>query len=337
MEPVKDGKLEEIDPNPNSITKKRKHDAVQNESYHGETTCDHAACTRKAYYSDNDGHVRCGYHSDRNKRQKLLVNPKRAVLRQKALVEHQENVKLIAEEHKKQGKRGTVTCTKMRMMQNPDLQKGQLLVFPNNRHDNRSDGFGCAALSPMRLGPVKHKQPALPNALTIENYHQYNKHFPQLETMEKFRKLRTQGYQDPVPHRHKYDSAKIRAINKSYVNGVNTPVYSIHLDATGKERKYTYVESRFFYCYWYETLAKQTKDYVNLVKMLDQGYNLNIVGYDAYEPREDDLYTHYCDASRPFGHEMVLHSLLVIQDPRDYPWQRYYHEHKEKYDPVSFL
>ena len=43
--------------------------------------------------------------------------------------------------------------------------------------------------------------------------------------------------------------------------------------------------------------------------MIDYGFNLRIVGYDGYNvtmPLEE----HYKDISRPFGHELVLYSML---------------------------
>ena len=61
-----------------------------------------------------------------------------------------------------------------------------------------------------------------------------------------------------------------------------------------------------------------------------------ICGYDAYQPDPAKLYEHYCDPSRPFGHELVLYTLLSVKDREDYPWRRYYREHSELYDPLSF-
>jgi hypothetical protein len=59
------------------------------------------------------------------------------------------------------------------MMKNPEHIEGFLKVFPNYKHQNRQDGFGCMKLSPKYLGPVDHGQPDLPPALNIENFHQY--------------------------------------------------------------------------------------------------------------------------------------------------------------------
>lgn len=310
---------------------------MKGQVFSGESSCSRKDCNRKAYYH-SAGHIFCGYHADRNKRRHLQRNPSWKEQRATVLRAHERTVEQVAAENRANGQRGRLTCSKMRMMQNPELVPGWQLVFPNNRHGGRADGIGCPSLSPMRLGPVEHRQPGLPNALSIENYHQFNKHFPQFESLATFRELRVNAYHDPVPHRHKYDSARIKAANKQFVNGVNVPACSIHIDADGQERRYSYLESRFFYCCWYERLAKREPAFDELVKKLDDGVNLRIVGYDAYEPcTRGDLYADYCDATRPFGHEMVLYTLLACNSPQEYPWWRFYREHRTKYDPVSFL
>ena len=50
-------------------------------------------------------------------------------------------------------KLGNVIVCKMKMMKSPDYNKGYLNVFPNFKHQFRTDGFGCSSLSPMSLGP----------------------------------------------------------------------------------------------------------------------------------------------------------------------------------------
>ena len=176
----------------------------------------------------------------------------------------------------------------------------------------------------MSLGPVKHKQPGVPESFTIENYHQFNKCFVhELDTVENrikdcFFNARDNAYQDKTPHRHKI-KGKI-------------PLFSIHLDATAGIRRYSYVQSRFFYCWWYEKLASVEPAFKFLQTQLAKGINLCICGYDAHEPYEN-MYKVYCDESKPFGHEMVLYCLLKGV----FPWKRYYEEHIEIYDPVSFL
>jgi hypothetical protein len=116
----------------------------------------------------------------------------------------------------------------------------------------------------------------------------------------------------------------------------NQPLYSIHLSLTSDERRFTYVESRYFYCTAYESLAKETADFGTLKKKLEEGTNLMICGYDAYEVTED-LYTHYCEAKRAFGHELVLYTLLTVEDPFHYPWHRYRREHPERYENIAHV
>lgn len=275
--------------------------------YYGEINCESKTakgteCTNKAYWKVGKKYL-CGVHS-KNKDRKELPKGKK-----KEPSIDWDNIKEL--------KKGKVICSKMKMMKGFDTRKGYLNVFPNYKHQNRKDGFGCSSLSPMSLGPVKHKQEGLPDALNIENYFQSNKKFP-CESMKKFRKKRLEMYEDPIPHRHKYD----RKLG-------NIPEYSIFI-INGEERQYTYIQSRYFYCHFYERLAKKTDDYKKLRKYLyEKKYGLNIVGYDAY-PITKDLYSHYKDSSKPFGHELVLYCLLTLEK-EEYPWRIYYNKHKKLY------
>lgn len=307
-------------------------------------------CTNLAYYrikgaaSDRKVNVFCGVHCRPKERLKLPKNPNAEKNREQTLALHRASIEWTASQNKSKEERGEITCHKMRMMKPVPLTNGILNVFPNNKHQNRNDGFGCASLSPMRLGPVEHGQPNLPRAETIENYHQFNKCFPvemddDGNPLPEFYTRRAAAYADPVPHRHKFDSAVIKKMNKDFVTAgeslVNKPMFSVHLDRNGAERRYTYVQSRYFYCKWYEKLATRTEDFAKLKQMLLDGYNLCICGYDAYAPNKD-LYDHYMDSSRPFGHELVLYTLLVINNPNHFPWNRFYEANRKLYDPLSF-
>jgi hypothetical protein len=94
--------------------------------------------------------------------------------------------------------------------------------------------------------------------------------------------------------------------------------------------RYTYLESRYFYCHLYEKRAKETKEFKELKAKIRQGYNLEILGYDGY-PVTRSLQEHYEDGNRPFGHELVLFSLLIIDDPQNYPWNVFYAAHPRVY------
>lgn len=293
----------------------------------GEEKCER--CTNKAYYKASGGALLCGTHSRNAKRSELPKNPNAAAVRAQRLADRAAAVEATAHWNRTTGKKGTVICSKLRMMREPDYVEGFLNVFPNNRHQDRADGFGCASLSPMRLGPVRHSQPGLPDALNIENYHQFNKAFKRdvlapenVQLKPEFFTMRDAAYRDPVPHRHKYpDDA----------GASRKPLFSVHLTPAGMLRMYTYQQSRYFYCHQYELLAKQQPDFVELRRKIDDGTNLQIVGYDGYAVTKT-LWEHYIDPERPFGHELVLYSLLTIENPEDYPWNRFYRENRALYE-----
>lgn len=236
---------------------------------------------------------------------------------------HNLSIAKAVEANKTSGKEGEIFCQKIKMRQKVPLRHGCWMIFPNRKHGNRKDGYGCPSLSPMVMGPVEHGQPGVPVSLNIENYHQFNKCFDfEVNKLtnkidQEFFDTRDHAYGDSVPHRH-----KVR--NK-------IPLFSVHLDATAGIKRYAYVESRFFYCHWYEKIALQQPAFKLLKKQLESGYNLCICGYDAHDPKPD-MYEVYCDASKPFGHEMVLYCLLK----KTYPWRRYYDEHRKLYAPLSF-
>jgi len=314
--------------------------------WYGTLTCEWPKCSNKSYWemptlkgasnatTTIGKQYLCGVHSRRHKsiRKPLPRDPDAKMKREIELTLHQRTVEECAADNERAGRRGRITVRKMRMMRAPALKSGTLNVFPNNRHGKRKDGYGAPELSPMRLGPVNHKQPGLPPALNIENYHQFNKVFPN-EVDEKtndplpvFYTRQRAAYLDPVPHRHKFPLSEMKKLGKG--KNANVPLYSVHKDEnTGHERRYTYVESRQFYCKQYELLAKKTEQFRHLKQRIEKGMNVCIWGYDGYpiEESADAIYRAYIDASRPFGHELVLFTLLVLSGSGNginaYPWR----------------
>lgn len=121
---------------------------------------------------------------------------------------------------------------------------------------------------------------------------------------------------------------------------VNEPVYSIHFLPDGSEIHLTYIQSRYFYCHQMERLALQRPEFGQLRQLREQqGFNIEIVGYDAFDATGVDaqsLYNHYIDPSRPFGHEMVILCLLVLgagDDPTQYPWNVFQRLHPLQQHP----
>lgn len=116
----------------------------------------------------------------------------------------------------------------------------------------------------------------------------------------------------------------------------NQPLYSVRLTLTGEERRFSYVDSRYFYCKAYEALAPKSPQFDALVTLKENGTNLIICGYDACAITKP-IYEHYCDAKHPFGHELVLYSLLTIEDEKDYPWNQYREEHADLYKDIAYM
>jgi hypothetical protein len=171
------------------------------------------------------------------------------------------------------------------------------------------------------------------------------KEWKHLKPIPEFYVLRNNGYRDPKPHRRKFSLKEIKEgkeknggekVAKGNAFHKNAPVYSVHVDPDGMERHFTYVESRYFYCKQMEKLVAERPAFARLQKYKASGYKLQIVGYDAYRPEgidADTLYRHYCDPEHPFGHEMVLLTLLALD--ADYPWNRYYRDHAAVYVAVE--
>ena len=292
--------------------------------YYGETICQ--TCTsrnlskkNKAYYLLDDKYV-CGVHSKKGDRIQLQTRPTDQVKfmreeRDKLITAEIEDVASL---NKEGCQIGNVILTRMYMMRNPEYVKGYLNVFPNYKHQNRSDGFGCMKLSPKSMGPIKHGQKGLPDALNLENFHQFSKVFKEEvdekgDPSETYYKNRLEGYLDSMPHRHKY---------KGDGKNKNIPLYFLWVDKDGVEHRLDYISSRQFYCTFYQRSAEVEPDYLKLKSMLISGYNLNIIGYDANpipNPLPYTIEKEYLDPSRPFGHEKVLFAMLILE-PEDYPW-----------------
>lgn len=308
-------------------------------AYYGEKQCEaiikskKTQCVNRAYFI-SDGKFMCGVHCKSGDNvSKLPKNPHEEENYKNKLMERRKEVDNAAKNNKNNNKLGDVIVSKIYMMKNPEYITGYLNVFPNYKHQNRKDGFGCMRLSPKSLGPVIHNMPNLPNASTIENYHQFSKFWKfELDDngniLEKYKLERIKAYTAP-PVRHKYDKKTLLKYNKN----INIPEFSMYYDKYGKEHRYNYLQSRYFYCHFYEILAKQEPDFIALKKMIKNGYNLNICGYDGYNVT-NDLMTCYTDISKPFGHELVLYTLLTKENVDEYPWNIFYKENKKIYADV---
>jgi hypothetical protein len=307
--------------------------------FYGESKCQSIVkstskpCVQKAYYVDNNQNL-CGTHSKKDTRVKLPTNPNIEAQTKMMYNTRSQEIQITARCNRKNCMIGNIIVSKFRMMKHPEYTSGYLNIFPNRNHQNRRDGFGCASLSPMNLGPINHGMPNLPPSLNLENYHQYAKIWSfELDEYgnitEEALKQRAKIYNCDNAYRHKYSKKFIR----DYLGKIEPPLYSAHYSSNGVLHKYNYVQSRYFYCHFYELLAKQTYDYKQLIKYRNKGYNLCIVGFDGYNVVQP-LYEYYCDTNYIFGHELVLYSLLTIDQAENYPWNRYYQEYPDLYMDV---
>jgi hypothetical protein len=299
--------------------------------YYGETQCtgkkkDGLPCQNFAYYSQA-GLTVCGVHSKESLRQKLPNNPNKKQIVAQTAADHAKSIEDMAALNKANGIKGHVVCYKMAMMKNPGYVKGYLNVFPNYKHENRKDGLGLPSLSPKSIGPIDHKQPGLPIALNLENFHQGNKVFPSEvdivtgEPTKEFFDTQMAMYQDKIPHRHK-DAASSNA-NSTNSTNKNIPSYSIWVTPDGIKNKINYFTSRQFYCTFYERSVLKDPAYLDLLNKINDGYCMRIIGFDAYEvlPHQS-LEDCYKDITRPFGHELVLYTMLT-SEPKTWPWRKY--------------
>lgn len=264
-------------------------------------------CVNGAYYKTSSGFF-CGVHSKNMEREELKKDSE--MIKKKRDTENVERQKQI-EASRIPSKKGDIIVTKLLMRKPPQYRPGYLAVFPNRDDENRSDGLGISCLSPMLLGPVNHVMKNFPPAENLENYYQFAKVYDGYDP-----RIRINGYIDKEGKRH-----------GSHGKGTEI-LYSVYYSLTGEERKYNYIQSRFFYCHYYEKLSKAGIE--KLRSVVNDGYNIQIFGYDGHEI-EKTLNEYYEDESLPFGHEMVIYSILTIDDPEQYPWNIYKEKHADLY------
>jgi len=292
--------------------------------YAGETICnffkkDGTPCKYKAYYVENDKPA-CGRHS--TSKVKLPRNKQKAVSRTK---EELESAEIGRRHNEAQNAPSKVICDRLRMMARPPMVEGFLRVFPNSKHVSRIDGVGLPGLSPKTLGPVNHGQPGLEPARTLEGFHQFNKVYQfelnsEGKLTDEFDFRRSLGYQNLDPTRYKFGKNKTEHLKHlaKYKMKMDAPLFSVIKNSEGEMIKYSYVESRYWYCTYYADLVVKTEDWKKLCDLVDKKYNLLILGYDGYNP-DKPLMEHYLDPTRPFGHELVLYSMLTAAREQ-WPW-----------------
>lgn len=301
--------------------------------YHGQIKCSATyqnsgkPCRNKAYWSvprGGDALYLCGTHSKCYPNRAEL--PKDPLKAEKLAKEYARRMKVAVDLAETRERRGRVRCAKLRMRHEAPHLEGYVAVSPNFKHGRGfKAGLGMPSLSPMSMGPVEHNQPGLPPSLNLENFHQFNKVFAdevdaEGDPTQAFYDAQLAAYADPTPHRRKQRG--------------KVPLYSVWVtseasssDAPGSKmlNKLSYLESRELYCSFYAHFALQDPMYHKLLGLLERGVDLLIIGYDANPPSSitpEGLLACYEYLKKPFGHEMVLLTLLMYPDqPEVWPWK----------------
>jgi hypothetical protein len=202
-----------------------------------------------------------------------------------------------------------------------------------------SNGTAYRNLSPMKIGPFVVIEKKAPNpfypsgihpgfqslnethqycvATNLENYWQNSKVFD-VDVVNNiiqpsFYQRRAKGMDDPKPHRRALPKVKAHPV-ASYFDG----------------NVYTYVASRIYYIFYYEQLVSQRPEYQDLLRRVNNGENIHILGFDGrdpasglsyganpitYEVLEREMYNPLV----PFGHEFVICGMLLNLRP----WQKF--------------
>ncbi|KAL6043705.1 Alkaline phosphatase [Balamuthia mandrillaris] len=230
-------------------------------------------------------------------------------LRERAKL-HKESVERACAANKTANRRGRVSCNKQPHYRAPKHVDKR---WPNKEgFMNISVCSGSRRpydqLSPMKLGPVDYvfEQERL-RATNVENLWQFSKVWPGEvdgrtgDPLPSWFARRKAGWADRKAHRW------VRKGPKDSPNR-NAPLYSFW-----KGRRLGYVPARkAVYCPEYAKLVVRTQAFRQLQGLLEDGYNVQILGYDGFDFEAEGMSLRECleDPRRPFGHELVLVALL---------------------------
>ena len=287
--------------------------------YYGEEVCSFSTqkgpCQNKAYYFFGNK-LGCGVHIKNSERITLTKRSKKEVEEIKS-DNHQAELDVITafqQINLARQARGDIVLCKISMMKSPSHKEGYYNIYPNYKDGGRKDGLGCPALSPKSIGPIEHGQLGVLASRNLENFHQGSKCYRHEVDVNgfptgEFYAARDRMFTDPEPHRHKIKGEK--------------PLYSVWIDKKGGGHCLNYIQSRQFYCNFYERAVLQMPEFKYLQDILNKGVNIQICGYDAYEMKKEEIEKEYLNEKFPFGHERVLFALLSISDPNEYPWRKH--------------
>ena len=260
------------------------------------------------------------------------------IIKQEKLRLYKESIQFAFINNQSQNKKGTIKFKKMPNNKKIPLTLGYINVVSNynSKKLNQNYILNYKSLSPTNLGPVNHNMPNLPPSLNLENFWNFSKvwHFeldPETDMNELqpvFFQKRIKGYLLEKPIKSKYTFDQIKAFD-----GPVNPECAIYYDKYGQPIKYDYIQSRYFYCHYYQQLVSQVREFNIIKKKLQMGYNI-IIYSDKGFTENDKYYQMYVDPTKPFKHEMILYIMLKEPNPDKYPWNIYYKIYRKIYQNV---
>lgn len=270
-----------------------------------------------------DVDIESDYEEPVKKKRKSTKKPRPPVSTEdkEAKKQREKDVKEATAENKKNGRRGTVVCNKLPHRFDKTLVDKKWPVVKGYKNINVCSAAPGAYkfLSPMKLGPIKYNleddkrgETGVVKIKNLENCWQYSKvwegevdenNLPK----EEFWTRRKDGWEDEKGHRW---------VKPKFDHNGNR---NVTLFNYWKAERLGYQEAREkVYCPLYAELVQKTDVYKKLKKLVDEGCNIQILGYDGYDYSDRTLMDCFLDTSKPFGHEHVLCGLLN----EDHVWEK---------------
>jgi hypothetical protein len=168
------------------------------------------------------------------------------------------------------------------------------------------------SLSPENLGPI-----LLPNretCINLENLWEFSKVAKSLVTKEEENTIKKEYY----------DLRKIGFEDGNYQyyleDDRNELAFFLFKDKYGKERRFTPLGAKFFFCHYYEMLVKNKPDFIRLKTFKEEKFNIQIAGNLFINERKTPI-EYYIQDRENFDEAMVLYCMLTIENENNYPWR----------------
>jgi hypothetical protein len=236
---------------------------------------------------------------------------------------HQQSVIEAQRENRKKKKpMGTITITVAEGRKMGPLIDGFERIYTDPRNVSKRDGMLVPELHPARIGPIEHDQPTLPPAKNLEVFHRANQVYS--ETAGKtFHTNQVKAYGEEKPKR----AAGKPLVFYMWRVPPNHPKGEVVDFAECKELHLTPLDGREIYSKTYHKMVCRSAAFMDLVRRMELGYNLDIVSVSKMEGSQAECEALYRDLSRPFHYTHVLYMMLLYVSKKapaeKLPWNKF--------------